>query len=87
MAINCWLRIAKVPFMMIFKHLVRGNIPLNISLVMMKDLRGISLDGRGRSLHARGGGTDAPFSVKEHMCLMSRNRHLLSFHVWFGTAQ
>ena len=41
--------------MMISKHSVRGNV----SLVMLKDLRGISLDGRGLSLHARGVGTDA----------------------------
>ena len=79
---NCWLRIANVPFMMILKHLVRGNI----SLVMLKDLRGISLDGRGLSLHARGGGTDTPVlhkrtyvpDVKEQTFLF------LSCVVWYS---
>ena len=43
---------------MILKHLVRGNIPLNISLVMLTVRRGISSDGTMLPLHARGGGTD-----------------------------
>ena len=53
LAINCWVRVAKVPLMMFLKRFVRGNIPLNISLVMLIDLRGISSDGRVRSLCMR----------------------------------
>ena len=87
MAINCWLRIADVPFMMILKHLVRGNIPLNFSLVMLKDLRGIRLDGRGLSLHARGCGTDAPILHKRTYMPDVKEQTFILFScvVWYST--
>ena len=43
-------------FISISKHLVKGKIPLNISLVELAAMRGTSSDGRGVALHVRGGG-------------------------------
>ena len=68
--------------MMFLKHLVRGNI----FLVMLKDLRGISLDGRGRSLQSRGLGTDAPILCKRTYVPDVKEQTFLFFScvVWYS---
>ena len=66
--------------------MVRGNIPLNISLVMLTDLRGISPDARALALHARGGGTDASIFQKRADMLDFEEKTFLFFScvVWYS---